>query len=111
MIPLALALAYAGFTALCLAMERHYGEVFGLRRVPARRALALRITGWALLALSLPPCVVARGWAMGVVLWCGVLSAAVLPLVLLLPYAPRLAAWLAPALPPIAALLLTLGAR
>lgn len=93
---LALALAYAGFTALCLAMERHHGEVFGSRRIPARRRFLLRVAGWALLAASFPACIAYWGWVIGPVAWCGLLTAAVLPLALLLPYAPRFAAGLAP---------------
>lgn len=96
---LAATLAYAGFAALCLAMERHHGEVFGTRRIPPRRRIALRVVGWLLLAASLPACVAGWGWAFGTVAWCGVLTAAALLVVLLLPYRPRLMAALAPALP------------
>lgn len=95
----AIALAYAGFAALCLAMERHHGEVFGTRRIPPRRSIALRLSGWALLAVSFPTCIADWGWAFGSVAWCGVLTAAALPIVLLLPYRPRAMAALAPALP------------
>lgn len=96
---LAICLAYAGFAALCLAMERHHREVFGSRRIPPRRRLALRLAGWVLLAASFPACVAGWGWAFGPVAWCGVLTAAALPVVLLLPYRPRAVAMLAPALP------------
>lgn len=37
--PLSFTLAYAGFTGLCLAMERHHEQVFGVRRIPRRRRL------------------------------------------------------------------------
>ncbi|MCK8784097.1 DUF3325 domain-containing protein [Roseomonas sp. NAR14] len=107
---LSLALAYAGFTALCLAMERHHEQVFQARRVPPRRRRALRIAGWLLLAASPVPCILAEGWGYGTVLWCGVLTAAVLPLALLLPYAPRAAALLGPVMLPLAALLAVLRA-
>lgn len=100
----AICLAYAGFAALCLAMERHHGEVFGIRRIPPRRRLALRLVGWLLLAASFPACIAGWGWAFGSVVWCGVLTAAALPIVLLLPYRPRMMAALAPALPILGAL-------
>lgn len=96
---LGLALSYAGFTALCLAMERHHEQVFGQRRIPAGRRRMLRLAGTLLLLASPLPCVVIAGWGTGTVLWCGMLTAAALTLTLLLPYAPRLAAALAPILP------------
>lgn len=92
MTALSLALAYAGFTGLCLAMERHHEQVFGSRRIPPLRGRLLRAAGWLLLALSLAPAVQEAGPALGVVLWAGLLTAAALPLALLLPYAPRAAA-------------------
>jgi hypothetical protein len=98
---LAFALAYAGLLALCLSMDRHHQELMGRRPQPPRR-YALRGLGWALVALSAWPCVAAWGWAMSPVGWLGLLTAAALPLVFLLPYAPRLAIWLGPALPALA---------
>lgn len=95
---IALALAHAGFWALSLAMERHHEEVFATRRIPPRRALALRLAGWGLLALSAPAAFAAAGAVTGAILWCGVLTAAALPCALLLAYAPRLGAGLAPIL-------------
>lgn len=93
----ALALAYAGMTSLCLAMERHHAQVWG--RHAARRAVpALRAAGWLLLALAIVPCVGAWGAAAGVVLWLGCLSAGALLLAGLLPYWPRCAVALAFAL-------------
>ena len=56
MLLLAFALSYAGFTAVCLAMERHYAQAFG--SVPARAAvIALRTGGYSLLAVALFVCV------------------------------------------------------
>ncbi len=98
MVSLALALAYAGFVALCLAMDRHHGQVFRHRAVPWQRQ-ALRLVGWLLLAASLPACIAGWGWPVGLVAWFGILSAAGLLLVFLLPYAPRVTAALALALP------------
>jgi hypothetical protein len=94
---IALALAYAGMALLCLAMDRHHQQVWGCE--PSRRCrLGLRGGGSALLALALLPCVAAWSATVGTVLWLGFLSAGVLPLILLLPYAPRATAWSAPLL-------------
>ncbi len=109
MIVLGLALPYAGFTALCLAMERHYEQVFGERRIPVGRRRMLRLTGTLLLMASPLPCLAVAGWGTGTVLWCGVLTMAALSLTVLLPYAPRLAAALAPILPTLGLLGLLLG--
>jgi hypothetical protein len=89
MMLLGLALPYAGFTALCLAMERHHEHVFGRRRIPSLRRRVLQITGWLLLAVSLVPCFAVAGWGVGGVLWCGLLTAAALPLAILLAFRPR----------------------
>lgn len=91
--PLALGLSYAGMAGLCLGMDRHHQQVWSVK-APARQRL-LRLAGWLLLALALWPCVQAWGAAVGSVAWLGMLSAAALALVLLLPYRPRLAASLA----------------
>ncbi len=99
----AFALAYAGFLALCLSMDRHHQDLFARRPKPPRR-LGLRGMGWALLALSAWICVLRWGWAEGTVGWLGLLTAAALLLVFLLPYAPRTALALGPALPILGAL-------
>lgn len=91
---IALLLCYAGFTALCLATERHHGELLHSKPSPRRR-LAWRTVGWGLLGLALWPAVAASGWGLGLVEWCAVLMLSALLLVLLLPYRPRLALALA----------------
>lgn len=94
---MAFALAYAGFTALCLAMDRHHEQVFRRRLAGGARRRALSAAGYALLAAALLPPVAGQGWGLGVVLWVGVLTGAALPLALLLCYAPRAV----PVLPPL----------
>lgn len=105
----AVLLSYAGFTALCLAMEKHHGEL--LRRKPTRvQRRMLGVAGWCLLAASLGAAVNAAGWAMGLVNWTAGLMAGAVLLVWLLPYQPRLALGLAAAsllVSPLAALGLT----
>ncbi|WP_025131663.1 DUF3325 domain-containing protein [Pseudomonas sp. PH1b] len=87
---LTLLLCYAGFTGLCLSLERHHGELLG-HKPSARRRHGLRLGGWLLLGLSLVAAVVDTGWGLGLVQWCGLLMCSALALVLLLPYRPRLA--------------------
>ncbi len=106
---LGLALAYVGFTGLCLAMERHHEQVFGSRRIPIWRGRFFRSVGWLLLAVSLLPAVLEAGWGLGIVLWAGGLTAAALLLAVLLPYAPRVAAALGPALVPVVLFMIHLG--
>ncbi len=109
MAALALALAYTGFTCLCLAMERHYRQVWA--GVPsASRQNSLRGTGWLCLVLSLLPCFSVWGAAIGTVAWFGLLSLAGLGLGFLLPYAPRTAASLAVVSPILVPLALFLSA-
>ncbi|SAI68302.1 membrane protein [Bordetella ansorpii] len=86
----AFCLAYAGFSALCLAMDRHYEDVFD-REIPRRHRLLLRLMGWLGLALSLGACAAAWGWSYGTVEWVGILSLAGLLLIWFLTYWPRAA--------------------
>ena len=92
MIPAAIiasfALSYAGLSGLCLAMERHHQQVLQWRG-SALWARGLRTFGWVLLSLSLVCCMAGWGASVGLVAWFGILSAAALLIVLLLPYAPR----------------------
>ncbi|QHF43357.1 hypothetical protein PspS35_05965 [Pseudomonas sp. S35] len=91
---LALLMCYAGFTALCLATDRHHGELLHSKPSPRRR-LGLRVAGWSLLGVAIWPAVSVAGWGQGLVEWCAVLMLSALLLVLLLPYRPRLALILA----------------
>ncbi|MFC3123745.1 DUF3325 domain-containing protein [Pseudoroseomonas globiformis] len=84
------ALAYAGFLALSLAMERHHEQLLGTRRIPPLRRRLCGIAGWLLLGASAVALVNALGWGFGLVLWAGALHAAALTVALLLTYAPRL---------------------
>lgn len=92
---LAILLSYAGFTALCLSLDRHYSEMFG-RKPGERRRRVLRLTGWLLLGLSLPAAIMPSGWSFGLVEWTAGLMVSASLLVWLLPYRPRLAVGLAP---------------
>ncbi|MBL6458380.1 DUF3325 domain-containing protein [Belnapia sp. T6] len=100
MAPLAFGLAYAGFLALALAMDRHHRDLLG--GVPSRMGrLLFRGGGWMLLGLSIAPCCALWGPSFGAIAWCGLLTLAAFTLVSLTTYAPRaalLAAALLPAL-------------
>lgn len=83
----AFALAFAGFSALMLAMERHHRDVFGGK--PARwRRRVLKVAGFAGLTLSLAACLMAQG-VIGLVEWVGVLAAGATLAVLGMTYRPK----------------------
>lgn len=90
----ALAMAYAGFVTLALAMDRHRHQLLA-RELPRRFTLPLRLAGGALLAGALH--VACRGTgsiSVGVLWWLGLLSVAGLALGVLLAYQPRRARWI-----------------
>ncbi|MFJ4155747.1 DUF3325 domain-containing protein [Pseudomonas sp. NPDC089752] len=82
-------IGYAGFAALCLAMDKHFSDLLGRKPVPGQLR-GLRLVGWLLLLVSLVLSVHQRGWAHGVVEWIAVLMAGVTLWVFGLPYQPRL---------------------
>lgn len=79
---------YAGFTALCLSMARHYADLMG-GALAAGRGRRLKVGGWVLLVSSSWAAVSADGWGFGLVQWFAVLMASVLLLVFLMPFRPR----------------------
>ncbi|MCB5190026.1 DUF3325 domain-containing protein [Methylobacillus arboreus] len=84
------ALAYAGMTAFCLGMEKHYAQARdGAVLSPASRKW-LKAIGWSLLALGILSSAYGWGWSIGLVAWTGFVSAAAISLVLLLSYSPNL---------------------
>lgn len=86
-----LSLSFVGLAFLALAMRRHHQQVWG--RAPSRRVrLLLHLIGTVGLSASLVACIASAGWAIGPVLWFGLLSAASLVVVLLLTYRLRIAA-------------------
>lgn len=104
---LATLLCYAGFTALCLSMSKHHGELLR-SKLSVNRGRLLKVLGWALLCLSLSSALSAEGWGLALVLvqWFAALMASALLLVFLIPFRPRLALILAAAgllLSPVAA--------
>lgn len=92
-----LALAFSGFAALSLTLDRHYAQIHGRGAEPPAALLPyLHGLGWLALGLALAAQVGAEGWAMGVLYWVGTLTLSGVGLVLLLSYAPRAAPRLAP---------------
>lgn len=86
----ALTSALGGFTALSLAMDRHWEGLHGRGNVPSdstRRKL--RWSGSGGLLVSLLVCLFVWGASQGWVAWAGMLTAAAIGLVLVLSYAGR----------------------
>lgn len=84
------ALAFSGFAATSITMDRHYADIHGRgKEASAATRLRLRILGWTGLLLSFMACIGASGWHLGPVLWCGILSIAAWTVTLLLQYHPR----------------------
>lgn len=81
--------AFAGFTALSLAMDRHYEDSFGRGRNAGAARPWLRAGGVLGLAVALAACLAVQGRTQGWVLYLGVLTAAALGVVLLLAYCLR----------------------
>lgn len=106
-VTLPLSLAYAGLTALALAMKRHHQAALGAKP-PAARLRAFRLAGWLLIALMVASCL--RLWPTGLALSMalGLVTLAGLPLVFLLPYRPQLMVRLATILPVLALIATTL---
>jgi hypothetical protein len=88
---LASALSLAAMVCLALSTPAHFRGIF-LRVPEPRMMIALRVAGGALLVLSMLPCIAVWGASVGVVAWFGVSAAAVLMVVPLFAYGPRLRA-------------------
>ncbi|MDW5441946.1 DUF3325 domain-containing protein [Polaromonas sp. SM01] len=97
-------MAFSGFAALGLAMDRHHDDSYGRGTSPGARRPWLRGAGTLGLLLSLAACLALKGPAQGWVLWFGMLTAGALGVVGLLSYAPRLATPLAATASALAAL-------
>lgn len=98
MIALAIALSYAGWTALCFAMPPHARKLLH-HALPRAAAMALRIAGCAALVASLFVCARLWGWPTGSTAWFGILSASGFALIGLLAVSARLALLAGLALP------------
>lgn len=78
-----------GFTWLAQAIDRHHADMFGRGSVPApARVVRLRWQGALALVLALAACVLAEGWAFGVIYWAGLLTLGALTVVGAFSWAP-----------------------
>ncbi len=69
-------LSLAAFATLALAIERHHTRVFGVGVFNAWRQRWLRAGGWLLLVASAALCIGTFGVGIGLVTWCGLITAA-----------------------------------
>ena len=93
---LVFALCYAGLSALCLAMDRHYADLHGRgAEPPAPLRRRLQWTGSLAMAAALAWAMHIAGGGYGLVYWVGSLTGCGLLLIWLLPYAPHQAMRLA----------------
>lgn len=85
-----LGFSIAGFMWLAQAMDRHHADRFGRGSVPAPAyAARLRWQGALALSLALAACVLAEGWAFGVVYWAGLLNVGALAVMGAFSWAPQ----------------------
>ncbi|REF01975.1 DUF3325 domain-containing protein [Cupriavidus plantarum] len=64
-----------GFSWLGLTIDRHHADIHGRGTEPSReQVVRLRLLGYLALALALTACVMAEGWAFGLLYWVGILS-------------------------------------
>lgn len=89
-----LALNYVSWALLCLAVARHYRQHFGAE-ASLRRARLLRLGGWLATLAAWVIAVRWHGWDIGSVDWCASWMLTAIAWVLLQPYRPRFARWLA----------------
>lgn len=79
--------ATGGFTALSLAMDRHWEALHGRGNLPSdQQRRMLRWSGAAGLLVSLLVCIAVWGSAQGWVAWAGMMTASAISLVLVLSY-------------------------
>ena len=85
-----LALAYSGWSALSMGMDRHYADVHGRgAEPPAAIRARCRLAGALALSVTFAICVASDGWGIGPVYWMGTISMAALLIVAVLSYAPH----------------------
>ncbi len=89
-----LALNYVSWALLCLAVARHHRQHFGAE-ASLRRARLLRLGGWLATLAAWVIAVRWHGWDIGSVDWCASWMLTAITWVLLQPYRPRFARWLA----------------
>lgn len=71
--PVTTLLCIIAFACLALAMERHQAALF-TRRLSPTQTRALRLAGWSALVSTAWIVIAAQGWALGLVVFCGLMS-------------------------------------
>lgn len=94
-------LSFTTMVLFCLAMEKHREQVFSIE-MSGLLPRFFRPMAWLLLTLTAYTSVVLYGWSIGPALFFGALTAALLPLILLLTYQARLVPIFAVILPVVA---------
>ncbi len=81
-------LALLGFALLALSLAKHYRDLLG-KTLPVALGRMFRGVGWLLLAASLMGAIAGQGFAIGIVLWTALLTAAALLVGLSISYGDR----------------------
>jgi uncharacterized protein involved in cysteine biosynthesis len=81
-------LAITAFTALCLAMPKHFAQVWQRKPSDWQRHV-LRATGWLSVVGTALLCIFEYGTGIGLVMFCGLITAASAIIAWLLPYRPN----------------------
>ena len=97
---LLMSLSFTSMVLFCLAMPKHREQVLS-NELPALLVVSFRPFAWILLIITFFINVEFYGWSIGPALFFGVLSASLLPLILLLTYRPKIVPLLAIILPAI----------
>ena len=84
----ALLLSFTGFSALCLAMDRHQEAVLGRVLIGSPNHW-LRVAGTAILVLALVACMVGQTQSIAAAVWLGLMTFAALAVAAVLSYYPR----------------------
>jgi hypothetical protein len=89
MISIGFGLGCIGFILLSLSLKRHFQQVFPASRSYTQWKLFNRVAGYTLVLCSAIPCILLRGWWIGMVLWISIWAAAAFLQALLLTYRPQ----------------------
>jgi hypothetical protein len=86
---LATGLAFLGCILLSVSLKRHYLQTWPDSGAYERWLLPNRVAGYTCLFLSLVPCVLFRGFWIGLVLWSSIVALAAFAQAMLLTWRPR----------------------
>ena len=101
---LLMSLSFTAMVLFCLAMPKHREQVLS-RELPSLLVKIFKPLAWLLLTITFYLNIEFYGKSIGPALFFGVLSASLLPLILLLTYRPKLVPLLAAVLPVISFIL------